>query len=121
MQKTTDVGRLKEATASERRGNRRVVLAFQIEVSGKDRGGIAFQDETTTIDISEDGCRFPSERKLHVGDHLSLGLVNTEFARSTGQKTQLFEVVWVESGRSGWTIGVKKLESQNIWPMTFPI
>ena len=121
MHKTSEPDRLKGPVASERRRSRRVALAFQIEVSGRDRTGGLFNDQTTTIDVSEEGCQFPSQRKLCIGDHLSLSLVNTEFARLTGNKIQSFEVVWVEPGRPGWTIGVRKLGGETIWPLTFPL
>lgn len=105
----------------ERRRRRRVAIAFPIEVSGKGVTGTAFHDRALTNDVSESGCQFSFERKLCIGEHLSLSLVNTDFAKLTGTKTQLFEVVWVEPNNMGWVIGARKLQDGNIWPLTFPL
>jgi PilZ domain len=121
MQKTSESDQRKVPTDSNRRRGRRVGLAFQIEVSGRDLAGTIFHDRAVTIDVSEDGCQFAIQRKLCPGQHLNLGLINTDFARHTGNKTQSFEVTWVETSHLGWTIGVRKLQGKNIWPMTFPI
>jgi hypothetical protein len=80
-----------------------------------------FHDRAVTTDVSAGGCQFLFHRKLSLGEHLSLGLVNTDFAHLTGNKTQPFEVVWIEPGYKGWTIGVKKLRGENLWPLTFPV
>ena len=121
MLKLSEPDRLKELTPSERRRSRRVALAFLIEVSGTQLTGAVFHDRVMTTDISEDGCQFTSQRKLSPGEHLSLGLVNTDFARFTGNTTQPFEVVWAEPGHLGWAVGVRKLRGESIWPVTFPL
>jgi hypothetical protein len=122
MQKTSEADRLTGHTTSNRRSSKRIVIVFQIEVSGLDHvTGSVFHDRAATSDISEDGCQFTFHRKLSPGEHLSLGLVDTDFARVTGHRTQPFEVVWVERGRIGWTVGARKLEGNNIWPITFPL
>jgi PilZ domain len=121
MPKTSEPSRLKGPIAWERRRRSRVAIAFPIEVSGMGVTGTAFHDRTLTTDVSESGCQFPFERKLCIGEHLSLRLVNTDFAKLTGTKTQLFEVVWVEPNNMAWVIGARKLQAGNIWPLTFPL
>jgi hypothetical protein len=121
MLKTSGPDRQKEPSALERRRSRRVALSFHIEVSGTNTAGTVFRDQAVTTDVSAGGCQFLFHRKLGLGQHLSLELVNTDFAHFTGNRTQLFEVVWTEPSHQGWTIGVKKLEGENIWPLTFPI
>ena len=122
MQKTSDPDRLTGHTTSNHRRSKRIMIVFQIEVSGMDHlTGSIFHDRAATTDISEQGCQFTFQRKLNPGEHLSLCLVDTDFARVTGHKTQPFEVVWVERGPIGWTVGARKLEGKNIWPITFPL
>jgi hypothetical protein len=113
--------RQKEHSALGRRRSRRVALSFKVEVSGTDPNGTVFRDQAVTTDVSEGGCQFLFHRKLGLGAHLSLGLVNTDFAHFTGNKTQPFEVVWIKPSQRGWTIGAKKLAGENIWPLTFPL
>jgi hypothetical protein len=121
MLKTCEPNLPKVSIGSERRRSKRVAIAFPIEVSGMGMTGTVFHDQTVTIDVSEDGCRFLFQRKLCIGEHLSLGLVDTDFAQLTGNKTQPFEVVWVEPSNAGWVIGVRKLLGGTIWPITFPL
>ncbi len=120
-QKTSEPEQPAKPAASERRRNRLVAIVFQIEVAGTDLNGTTFKDPGVTTDISEDGCQFTFDRKLRPGEHLNLGLVNSDFARDKGNKAQPFEVVWAERGHAGWTIGVRKLPGENIWPINFPV
>jgi hypothetical protein len=112
---------IRKASALGRRRSRRIALSFKVEVSGTGPTGIVFRDQAVTTDVSEGGCQFLFHRKLGLGEHLSLGLVNTDFAHFTGNKTQPFEVVWIKPSHKGWTVGVKKLEGENIWPLKFPL
>ena len=117
--KVSEPVRPKEAAETQRRNSKRVGLAFQIHVSGTDPKGTEFRERTVTSDVSADGCQFALQRKVYPGDHLSLGLADNDFARH--KKPQPYKVVWVERSHLGWTIGVIKLDGENIWPMSFPI
>jgi len=122
MLNTSEPDRRKGPAALGRRRSRRIALSFKIEVSGTGpTGTTAFHDQTVTTDVSEGGCQFLFHRKLSLGEHLSLGLVNTDFAHITGNKTQPFEVVWTKPSHMGWAVGVKKLQDENIWPLKFPV
>jgi hypothetical protein len=110
----------KQSAAAERRRTKRVPLTFQIEVAGRDQSGALFRDRAVTWDVNEDGCRFPLLRQLKQGDFVEIRVVSREDNLPRVDKPTLFEVVWVEPGEMGWTVGVTTLRPENIWHMSFP-
>ena len=103
---------------AERRATKRVPLVLKIEVSGQDRKlGRVFRETTTTIDISETGCRFQLNRELHRGDEVAI--LCEDNTGSEGQskcQPALFHVVWAEPAEVGSLIGAMQLRAGNVWP-----
>jgi hypothetical protein len=107
-------------SGAERRRSKRISLVFQIEVSGREPGGAEFRDLTTTEDITEHGCRFVLQRELHDGDVVAIRLVQRSAGPSQESETQRFAIVWVEASMHGWSLGAKKLQEEQFWPVSFP-
>ncbi len=104
----------------DRRSGRRLRLKFSIEVTGLDRAGRLFIERTTTQDISEVGCRFDLYTPVECGNVVAIKLLPPRKVTLPEQKPLLFEIVWAVSRTRGWTVGTRKLESDNIWKVIFP-
>jgi hypothetical protein len=104
---------------ADRRATKRVPLVLKIEVSGQDRKlGRIFRETTTTIDISETGCRFQLNRELHRGDEVAILCEdNTGGEGQSKCQPALFHVVWAEPAEDhGSLIGAMQLRAGNVWP-----
>lgn len=110
----------KALQGSERRRSKRVQLAFQIEVSGTEMSGEKFQDLTTTQDINEHGCRFTLQRELSQGDVVTIRVINRTADAPQENAAQVFEIVWVDASVHGWSMGARRLEKDQFWPVSFP-
>ena len=64
-----------EATAADRRKEKRVNLTFSIAISTFNRNADLVAERTRTIDISENGCRFATRLPLERGNVLAVALV----------------------------------------------
>ncbi len=117
MPKTREEYEAEQKALTERRRTKRVPLSFQIEVSGRDRAGQVFRDQAVTTDVNEDGCRFDFLRQLQAKDVVAIQLTGRYGSLS---KRVLCEVVWAEPNERGWSIGVERLQAEDIWPMKFP-
>jgi hypothetical protein len=107
----------KPQTSLERRRTQRVSIAFRIEVCGREPEGVVFQDETKTIDVNENGCKFDLTHQLNSGDLLSIRYL-TRGQTPTGPI--LFQIVWVKVREDGRTVGAMRLQDKIVWPMKFP-
>jgi hypothetical protein len=108
-------------TGAERRRTERIAVSYRIEVCGCEPKGATFLDETTTIDVNEDGCKFDLAHPINRGDLLTIRHIPQE-ATATGQSERVpFQVVWAEVCENGWTVGAMKLQDKSIWPVKFPV
>ncbi len=103
---------------ADRRATKRVPLVLKIEVSGQDRKlGRIFRETTTTIDISETGCRFQLNRELHRGDEVAILCEDNTASAGLKRQPVLFHVVWAEPAEDhGSLIGAMQLRAENVWP-----
>lgn len=120
MESPTEWAELSELAMQDRRRGKRVPLAFPIEVSGFDRNGRHFSETTKTFDISEAGCRFHIRERLQPGDVVAIKLVIRDNGQAPASKALLFQIAWVKPESDGWAAGALKLQSENIWHMSFP-
>lgn len=100
---------------AERRQTKRIPLALQIEVSGREGKRGAFRDRTVTIDVSESGCRFRLDRELKRGDELVIVCEKGDGSLPENQPT-LFHVVWAAPYEDGSLIGAMQLQHESVWP-----
>jgi hypothetical protein len=105
-----------DSSSIERRRTKRVAVAFQIEVSGREPLGALFNERATTIDVNEHGCKFDLARQVQSGDMLTIRLLRG----GKDNKAALFQIVWASPSEMGCTVGAMKLQDKTIWPMNFP-
>jgi hypothetical protein len=106
--------------ATDRRSGKRLRLNFSIEVTGLDRTGRFFTERTKTGDISKTGCRFDLRTPVKRGDVVAIKLLPPRKAKLPEERPLLFEIVWAVSRKTGWTVGTRKLQDDNIWKVIFP-
>lgn len=104
----------------DRRKETRVPLVFPINVSGIDETSHFFSENTTTHNISEQGCRFHVRTRPQKGDALAIRLLSRNQPGQADTRALLFEVRWVRPEGDGWLVGTYCLQPRNLWNMTFP-
>jgi hypothetical protein len=104
----------------DRRSGKRLWLNYSIEVTGIDRSGRLFTEQTKTQDVSELGCRFSLLTAVEPGNIVAIKLLPSGKATVPEEKSLLFEVIWTVARTSGWTVGTRKLQNDKIWKLTFP-
>lgn len=120
MRGLTDWEALSQAVQADRRNGKRVPLTFLIEVTGLDRGGRLFVEETVTSDISETGCRFALKTRIARGDVVAIRLLTRLNPDPEAGKPLLFEIAWAREVGGEWVAGARMLQAANIWHMAFP-
>jgi hypothetical protein len=85
-----------------------------------DPSGHFFSENTTTHDISEQGCRFRLHTRPQEGDALAVRLMSRDELPHPSNRALLFEVRWVLPDGDGWLVGTFCLQPHNLWNMTFP-
>lgn len=120
MAKTDKTNEPSQPRGDDRRRCKRLALTYQIEVSGFDRTGQLFRDRVTTLDVSEQGCKFSLSHEIECGDVVAIRLAERNGSRRDNRKPLLFEIIWVEPNPCGWIIGAAKLQPENIWHIAFP-
>ena len=104
----------------DRRREPRLSISFPIEVSGFDRNGKFFSERTTTDDISDHGCRFQLQAELDPTTVVAVKVLRPDGPLSEPTKLILYQIARVQKGADGSMIGAAKLQSENIWCVTFP-
>ncbi len=120
MSSPVDWEELSLEASQDRRRERRIPLAFSIEVSGFDQGGRFFTARTVTTDISESGCRFGLKVQVDRGAVVAMKLVNRESSRAFPERPLLFQVARVSQEGDGWVVGAVKLQPESLWCVAFP-
>jgi hypothetical protein len=110
----------KEATAADRRKERRVNLSFPIAISTFNRIGDLIIERTKTLDIGEYGCRFPTCLPLERGDVLAIALLRPDKINTAQEKPKRFEVKWTTEEPNVRIIGARQTEGDTLWDVSFP-
>jgi hypothetical protein len=110
----------KEATAADRRKEKRVNLTFPIAISTFSRDGDLTTERTRTLEISEYGCRFPTCLPLERGDVLAIALVRPDEINTAQAKPERFEVRWTTEEPKARIIGARQTEGDSLWDVSFP-
>lgn len=116
MSNTGDIAQ----SGAERRRTERMLIPFRIEVCGREPKGATFQDETTTIDVNEHGCKFDLSHPINRGDLVTIRHLTADQNSADENSRMLFQIVWAEACETGWTVGAMKLQEKSAWPITFP-
>ena len=118
--KTKDLEDFHHESSLDRRREARLTIRFPIEVSGFDREGKFFSERTTTDDISEHGCRFQLRAELDPSTVVAVKVISPDGPISETAKLILYQIARVQKSDDGMMIGAAKLQSDNIWCVTFP-
>src|SRR5262249_32815781 len=90
-------------------------IPFEIEVSGIDRDGRIFRQETQTHSVSAWGCGFFSATPLKKGDIISIRVLSGP-GKQSGFTPQLpYQVVHVQRKEQNWEVGAVKMEEGEMW------
>jgi hypothetical protein len=120
METAPDWETLGDEAGRDRRIEKRIALAFPIEVSGFDRAGNFFAENTTTADISESGCRFSLITEVLAKTVVALKLLSRRGPEPQPDKPLLFKIAWVSREKDRWMFGAMKLQKESVWCVAFP-
>lgn len=116
----TNWNELSTEASHDRRKERRIPLAFPIEVSGFDANGKFFTERSVTMDISENGCKFQLKSRIERSSVVALKVLHRDDSGSLPERPLLFRVARVIRENDGWTLGAVKLQPESIWCVAFP-
>ena len=120
MNETTEWSELSYEAGMERRREKRVALAFPIEVSGLTSAGRHFAERTQTISVSASGCAFHLKTELKRGASVAIKVVRRDSNQTPPGNPLLFQIARVEREEDGWVMGAIKLQPENLWCVAFP-
>jgi hypothetical protein len=115
-----DSNELANQLVHDRRKGKRLFLNFSIEITGFDLKGNPFVERTRTEEISESGCCLSTRVPLKCGDLLDIKLASPGGEMSPEESAHQCEVLWVTEGKTGWSVGVRTLQREKIWKVSFP-
>lgn len=102
------------------RRERRYPLPIPIEVSGIDKGGRPFCEQTVTSDVSQRGCRFSLSKELERDSIVALRVLRT-LAGSPGEpRLVMFQIIYSRAEQGAWTMGAWTLQPEIAWCPDIP-
>ncbi len=108
-----------EANA-DRRKERRINLAFPIELFGFDSSSQYFTERTITVNVSRSGCQFRLKNQIDVRTVVAIRVTAPEGTEALPQKPALFLIAWVKRAGDKWAVGAAALQQESIWPIAVP-
>src|ERR1700730_5608455 len=104
----------------ERRREERVSVNIPAEVTGIDRAGRLFSEQTFVKDVTDSGCHFETRAQLQCGDIVSVKPLEPAEKIMTNEEYQFFEVMWAANHGSKWTVGTRRLQGEKLANAKFP-
>jgi hypothetical protein len=92
--------------------NQSVVL---VELSIFNLNGNLVTERTTTLDISENGCRIATTLPLVEGDVLNIALTEPHDTGLVQLRARWFEVMWVSKKSNPKIVGIKQISGDSLW------
>ncbi len=111
---------IRSAKAAERRREPREARSVPVEVSGYDVRGRFFTEQTTTLDVSESGCRFQLNAELEKNSAVSVRVIRRSHGFALPDPPVLFRVAWIKQTHPGWMVAGAKLQPVHLWTVGFP-
>lgn len=99
----------------DKRGEPRAHLKVRIEVSGFNRYGRYFSEKTSTVDVSDGGCRFDLRTEVDEKSVIAIRLIEIKYGRELNTRPWLFQINWLQAQPRGWTLGASKLQPGRVW------
>ena len=104
----------KEISTANRRKEIRSQFVVSVELSIFNLDGDFVTERTTTLDISENGCRVATALPLARGDVINVALLGPPDA-SVEVRARWFEVMWTNKETNPRTIGIKQISGDSLW------
>jgi hypothetical protein len=111
---------LSEEANTDRRREKRINLAFSIELFGFDSANHYFTERSVTVNVSKSGCQFRLKNQVNSGTVVAIRVMPPESTHSIPQKPVLFLISWVKQAGDKWAVGASLLQPENIWPIAVP-
>jgi len=111
---------LSEEANADRRREKRINLAFSIELFGFDSANHYFTERSVTINVSKSGCQFLLKNQLTSRTVVAIRVTPPEGTQAIPQKPVLFFIAWVKPAGDKWAVGASLLQPENIWPIAVP-
>ena len=106
-------GARSDVTCGVRRRDKRLLINAQVEITGVDHAGNPFTERTKVEDFSDVGCRFWTRNLLRRGGTVAIKPLGQDGEGMPQELTKLFEIMWAVRRTTGWTVGVRALQSEN--------
>jgi hypothetical protein len=111
---------LSEEANADRRREKRINLAFPIELFGFNSDSHYFTERSVTVNVSRSGCQFRLKNQLDEKTVVAIRLTPPENIRSNQAKPTLFLISWVKRAGDKWAVGASTLQPEDIWPIAVP-
>jgi len=98
----------------------RYQLHFEIEVCGIGPSGQPFRLRTSTLDVSEWGCRFVLPSRMENNAVITVQTVKDENGQAVTCPVVMFQVVRVLEFVRRFEVAAWKLAPENVWPTKLP-
>jgi hypothetical protein len=105
---------------SKRRREPRIHLNVPIEVSGFDSCERFFTERTSTLDVSDSGCKFRLSSQVKKDSVVAIRVLRGLHGPEPDSRTVLFRIAWVERVEHHWIAGAEKLQPVQLWPSGDP-
>lgn len=108
----------------ERRREWRESRRVPVEVSGFDVRGRFFTERTSTVDVSDSGCRFLLNAELEKNSAVSIRVIRRRNGMMHDDPPVLFRIAWVTQTHPGWpkwTVAGAKMQPVQLWTVGFPV
>jgi hypothetical protein len=111
---------LSEEASRDRRRERRINLAFPIELFGFDSANHYFTERSVTVNVSKSGCQFRLRTRVNERTVVAIRVTPPEGVKVIPPKPALFLISWVKRAGDKWAVGASTLQPENIWPIDVP-
>lgn len=111
---------LSEEANTDRRRERRINLAFPIELFGFNSANHYFTERSVTVNVSKRGCQFRLKNQIDERTVVAIRVTPPEGSQALPQKPALFLVSWVKRAGEKWAVGASTLQPESIWPIAVP-
>ena len=104
----------------DRRRERRINLAFPVELFGFTITKRYFTERGVTVNVSKGGCQLRLKNQVEARSVLAIRVAHPESSTELPQKPMLFMVSWVQRAGDKWAVGLLALQPETIWPVVLP-
>ncbi|MCU1341709.1 MAG: hypothetical protein JWN92_1132 [Candidatus Acidoferrum typicum] len=104
----------------QRRREDPIAVNIPAEITGIDRSGRLFSEQTFVKDVTDIGCHFETRTRLQCGDIAAVKPLEPGEKIMTNEQYQFFEVMWAANHGSRCTVGTRRLQGEKLANAKFP-